>query len=76
MNASESQLHEKLGGVQAMDELIDVTSAETETKVIKFANRLSASLRTTSDYEFLVQVSRVLDHPSLLPFSRHYAGGN
>jgi len=45
VHAPESQLWEKLGGLEAMDELIDVPSAEAETKVIKFANKLSFSLR-------------------------------
>ena len=56
MHAPESQLHEKLGGLEAMDELIDVSSAETETKVIKFANKLSFALRSSVEYEFLMQV--------------------
>lgn len=33
VNAPETQLWDKLGGVQAMFELIDVSSAEAETKV-------------------------------------------
>lgn len=45
VHSPESQLWEKLGGLEAMDELIDVPSAEAETKVIKFANKLSFSLR-------------------------------
>ncbi len=45
VHAPESQLWEKLGGLEAMDELIDVPSAEAEMKVIKFANKLSFSLR-------------------------------
>lgn len=56
MQAPESQLHEKLGGLEAMDELIDVSSAESETKVIKFANKLSFALRSSVEYEFLLQV--------------------
>jgi hypothetical protein len=57
VHTAEGQLHEKLGGVEAMDELIDVSSAETETKVIKFANKLSNSLRSNVEFEFLVQAS-------------------
>jgi hypothetical protein len=56
VHAPESQLHEKLGGLEAMDELIDVSSAESETKVIKFANKLSFALRSSVEYEFLLQV--------------------
>jgi hypothetical protein len=33
VNAPESQVADKLGGVTAMDELLDVSSAEAETKV-------------------------------------------
>lgn len=56
VQAPESQLHEKLGGLEAMDELIDVSSAESEGKVIKFANKLSFALRSSVEYEFLLQV--------------------
>jgi hypothetical protein len=56
VQAPESQLHEKLGGLEAMDKLIDVSSAESETKVIKFANKLSFALRSSVEYEFLLQV--------------------
>jgi len=45
VHAPDSPLWEKLGGLEAMDELLDVPSADTETKVIKFANKLSFSLR-------------------------------
>ena len=56
VHAPESHLHEKLGGLEAMDKLIDVSSAEPETKVIKFANKLSFSLRSSVDYDFLMKV--------------------
>jgi hypothetical protein len=53
-----SDLAERLGGVAALDELIDASSAAAETKIIKFSNNLSNALRTNTDHDMLVQVSR------------------
>ena len=38
---SDNPLNEKLGGIEAMDALIDVPSSHTEEKVIKFVNQLT-----------------------------------
>ena len=55
-----SDLTERLGGVAALDELIDASSTAAETKIIKFSNNLSSALRVNTDYAVLVQVSCAL----------------
>ncbi|KAG5176076.1 armadillo-type protein [Tribonema minus] len=53
-----NDLWERLGGVMALDELIDASSAAAETKIIKFSNNLSNALRTNTDHAMLVQAMR------------------
>jgi hypothetical protein len=53
-----SDMTERLGGVAALDELIDASSTAAETKIIKFSNNLSNALRVNTDHTVLVQVRR------------------
>jgi hypothetical protein len=55
-----SDMTERLGGVAALDELIDASSTAAETKIIKFSNNLSNALRVNTDHTVLVQVGRCL----------------
>ena len=57
-----TEIHEKLGAVAAMHSLIDVSSGEAETKIIKFANTLSDLIRTNTDPALLEAVARALGH--------------
>ena len=57
-----NEIHEKLGAVAAMHSLIDVSSGEAETKIIKFANTLSDLIRTSTDPALLEAVARALGH--------------
>ena len=53
---------EKLGGIMAIRELIDCTSAAAEQKVITFANTLSNALKANDDYTLLEMVAVALGH--------------
>ena len=55
-------LGEKLGGILALRELIDCTSAAAEGKVIKFAQTLSLALSDNTDYALLELVAVALGH--------------
>lgn len=51
---------EKFGGILAIRELIDCTSAAAEQKVITFANTLSNALKTNTDYALIELVAVAL----------------
>jgi len=53
---------EKLGGVLAIRELIDCTSAAAEEKVTKFAQTLAHALNDGTDYGLLELVAEALGH--------------
>lgn len=55
-------LVEKLGGILAIRELIDCTSASAEDKAIKFAQTLAHALNDNTDYELIELVSAALGH--------------
>lgn len=57
-----SNLHEKLGGILAIRELIDCTSAAAESKVIKFANTLATSLKANTDFTLIELVADAFGH--------------
>lgn len=48
-------MNEKIGGILAIRELIECTSAAAETKIIKFARALSMALGAASDF-FLIEL--------------------
>eukprot|EP00820_Chromera_velia_P019501 Cvel_28328.t1-p1 / transcript=Cvel_28328.t1 / gene=Cvel_28328 / organism=Chromera_velia_CCMP2878 / gene_product=Target of rapamycin, putative / transcript_product=Target of rapamycin, putative / location=Cvel_scaffold3684:1-13594(-) / protein_length=1847 / sequence_SO=supercontig / SO=protein_coding / is_pseudo=false len=54
--------HEKLGGIIAMDELIDVHCDENETKIIRFANYLRTVFQQPVDQAVLPRATRALGH--------------
>jgi len=51
---------EKFGGILAIRELIDCTSAAAEQKVITFANTLSSALKANTDYALIELVAVAL----------------
>ena len=53
-------INEKVGGVLAINELIDCTSAAIEQKVIKFANTLGNTLKTAKDYNLIQMIASCL----------------
>ena len=53
-------INEKVGGVLAISELIDCTSAAIEQKVIKFANTLGNTLKTAKDYNLIQMIASCL----------------
>ncbi|CAM9622978.1 unnamed protein product, partial [Chrysoparadoxa australica] len=55
-------LKDKLGGVAALDALINASTCQAEIKIIKFSNNLSNALRSNTNYDLLVQVSKALGH--------------
>jgi len=60
---SSSENHEKLGGIAAIDELMEVPCEDNETKIIRFANHLRMIFQQPAvDTQVLIQASRVLGH--------------
>lgn len=53
---------EKMGGIMLIQELIDCTSANTENKIIKFANTLSAALKNNTDFVLILMIAGALGH--------------
>jgi hypothetical protein len=53
-------LCQKRGGILAIRELIDCTSAAAEGKVIKFANTLATALKTNADFDLLEMIAEAL----------------
>ena len=51
---------EKIGGILAMLELIDCTSAAAEQKVVTFANTLSNALKANTEFEIIELVAEAL----------------
>lgn len=60
---SSAEAHERIGGIMAIDELIEVPCEDNETKIIRFANYLRMVFQQTSaETSTLVQASRALGH--------------
>lgn len=57
-----NDLSDRLGGVAALDQLIDASTNLAETKLIKFSNNLSDALRTNTNRDVLVSVAKALGH--------------
>jgi FKBP12-rapamycin complex-associated protein len=55
-------LNEKVGGILAIRELINCTSASAESKVIKFAETLSASLEENKDFNLIELIAQALGY--------------
>jgi tetratricopeptide (TPR) repeat protein len=53
-----STTEEKNGGILALRELISCSSADTEQKVMKFANTLSTALKINTDYDLLQIIAK------------------
>ena len=51
-----------MGGILAIRELIDCTSAAAEGKVLKFANTLSVALKANTDFGLIILVAEALGH--------------
>lgn len=56
------QVDQKIGGILAMRELIDCTSAAAEAKVIKFASTLATVLKMNTDFKLIELVADALGH--------------
>lgn len=59
---SNGNLNEKIGGILAIRELIDCTSAAAETKIIKFAKALSNALGGATDYLLIELIADAFGH--------------
>ena len=58
-----SESHEQLGGISAMDQLIDVTSDDDEAKIIRFSNYLrNFFLKAATSKLALERASKALGH--------------
>eukprot|EP01033_Poteriospumella_lacustris_P010144 gene10144-7234_t len=55
-------LNEKMGGILAIRELIDCTSAAAETKIIKFAKALSNALGAATDFTLIELIADAFGH--------------
>ncbi|CAE8625646.1 unnamed protein product [Polarella glacialis] len=60
---SSDEAHEKIGGIMAIDELIEVPCEDNETKTIRFANYLRMVFQQpVMEASTLMQASRALGH--------------
>jgi serine/threonine-protein kinase mTOR len=59
---SGSTVSEKVGGILAIRELVDCTSAAAESKVVKFATALSNALSQASDTALIELIADALGH--------------
>jgi hypothetical protein len=64
--------HEKMGGLMAIDELIDVQIKENDTKIIRFANFLRGVFpSTTADADALRLAAKTLGAVAVCVRARH-----
>lgn len=55
-------MNEKIGGILAIRELIDCTSAAAEAKIIKFARTLSHAINVSTDYKLTELIADAFGH--------------